>query len=162
VGQAGRGASEARTYGGKNSEGFERQALPRDIWKPIATGEGMRAAKVWSINLVVDAVLFYCLYLWKIDGNEQAGNIVLFLLWLTVVLMLLISLSTSQSQIPAKVRGLEAYSIAGDVVLISVLVYFGHFVLGSCYSIARIYWIGFKARYNDDGKLIVQKDACHE
>lgn len=91
--------------------------------------------KRWFCSMTITSASFILLYLWKIEGMNAAGNLLLFWLWLGVVLWTwVVFFGDGTDNFSPRVKSLDSFHVLTSIMLIAALVWFDHFVTASFYT----------------------------
>lgn len=86
------------------------------------------ATSRWAKCISLDAIIAGLAYLWLVEGYQGAANVLGFWLWFEVVVMLLCTLLLGDIR-TQRPRGLMAYNIVANGIIIAGAAYMGHFML---------------------------------
>lgn len=112
----------------------------------------MKTIKSWAKFLVWFVLVFGCLRAWKVDGVENAGNLLQFLLWFWAVAGLVCGLSSPKGTVSHPDAVLLVTGRASALVLILALAWYGHSILALTYLLG---WAGrsvYRGKFGADGK----------
>jgi len=95
----------------------------------------MKPLRYWLISINVDLLILCLFYVWRFEGIEQAGNVVVFWLWFVTVVRTLIGFACNKKMFAEQKRpaGFGWYHAITEIALITALVWIGYILLPALY-----------------------------
>lgn len=108
----------------------------------------MKAFKKWMSCIVSDALIALAFYLWQWKGMNAAGNILLFLVWITFGLRMLMGFLCDKTAFEDQYKSvaLTRYNILTDFVISCAFAAFGYFGAAACNMIGVLFSMVAKVR----------------
>jgi hypothetical protein len=109
----------------------------------------------WLLLIVKWAAFAALLYAWKRDGVAEAGNVFQFWAWSSSIAGLVYFLAPTKPSetVTPHSPGQRRATDIGAAITLTALVWFGHFVLAVFWMLGRGGHIGYRERFDADGKF---------
>ena len=119
----------------------------------------MTHLKPWLKAISINIANVTAFYLWKAYDIEQAGNVLLFWLWLIAIMSCLFLFApASLKQITPRNKSLDTFNRVCALLTISTLAGFAHYALALFYFIGCLSFAGFRSKYDDEGNLLPKEN----
>eukprot|EP01034_Spumella_vulgaris_P037885 gene37885-46751_t len=113
----------------------------------------------WAQYIAMQILIFACLYAWKIDGVEGAGNLLQVVLWtLAAAGIAGIFMPTGPSVQPRNELR-KAVGTCNALILLAALIWFGHIVLAAAYLLGLFGAAVYRDRFDAEGNPIPPKSS---
>jgi hypothetical protein len=121
----------------------------------------MKNAMNWAQYIAVQVVFFACLYAWKVDHIEGAGNVLQSLLWVLAFAGIALGLWDPRGEIQPHSHLREIVGISNTAALLTILTWYGHFILVIFYALGLLGAKVYRDQFGADGKPLPVATPAH-
>jgi hypothetical protein len=114
----------------------------------------MKNLMSWAQYIATQILIFSCLYAWKIEGIEGAGNLLQALLWLFAATGIVLAFAAARGARPPRSELRKAAATCNTLILLAVLCWFGHMALAAFYMLGILGSAVYRNRFDAEGNPI--------
>jgi hypothetical protein len=115
----------------------------------------------WTQYIAVQVVFFACLYAWKVDHIEGAGDVLQSLLWVLAFAGIALGFSDPRGEIQPRSHLRGIVGTVNSTVLLTILTWYGHFILVIFYALGLLGAKVYRDQFGADGKPLPVATPAH-